>query len=49
MRKQVKDNKVLVTYLNTTKMLANSLTKPLPSVKHKAFLDLLGLKDFYLK
>ena len=46
---QVKDNLVNITYLDTARMPADGLTKPLPNIKHKAFLNLLGLNSSYLK
>ena len=48
-REQVKDNLVNITYLDTARILIDSLTKLLPSVKHKAFLNLLGLDSSYLE
>jgi len=46
---QVKDNLVNIIYFDIVRMPIDGLTKPLPSIKYKAFLDLLGLDSFYLE
>lgn len=43
-REEVKNNLIEVTYIPTTNMVADGLTKPLASPKQQAFLKLLGLK-----
>jgi hypothetical protein len=45
-REQVNQNRVFVSYLETQKMVADGLTKPLTTAKHTEFVRMLGLEDW---
>jgi hypothetical protein len=44
-REKVIDNTIQLLYLLTIEMVADGLPKPLDQIKHKRFIDLLGLKN----
>jgi len=46
-REQVRQGIIEIEYIDTTKMPADGLTKPLPGPKHRNFLSLLGLEEPY--
>jgi hypothetical protein len=43
-REKVNDDTIQLLYLPTAEMVADGLTKALDQIKHKRFLDLLGLE-----
>lgn len=43
-REKVNDDTVQLLYLPTVEMVADGLTKALDQIKHRRFLDLLGLE-----
>jgi hypothetical protein len=44
-REKVIDNTIQLLYLPTIEMVADGLTKPLDQIKHKRFINLLGLQN----
>ena len=44
-REKINDNTVQLLYLSTIEMMTDGLTKPLNQIKHKRFIDLLGLEN----
>jgi hypothetical protein len=45
-RQQVQENRVSLSYIETQRMVADGMTKPLTAVKHATFVKMLGLEDW---
>jgi len=48
-RQEVGCERVALEFMPTHLMIADGLTKPLTRVKHKRFIELLGLEEFSLE
>ena len=44
-REKIADNTIQLLYLPTIEIVADGLIKPLDQIKHKRFIDLLGLQN----